>query len=161
MTQLDDNKKALAWRTFIESYSTVMPRLEDQMMKDENLPLNWYDVLSKLINFTPDGRLRMLNLASMVFLVTPTGLTRVLDKMEAAGLVTRSVTAGDRRGVDVAVTEEGRKVLERVNRSHSPAIEELFLTHMTDDEAEVLVKVFSRVLRAIKGPDVVTVPGAD
>ena len=158
MPQLTGDKKSFAWRTFLESYSAIKPRLEAQMMEDENLPINWYDVLSKLINFAPDGKLRMLNLASMVFLVTPTGLTRVLDKMEAAGLISRSVPAGDRRGVEVQVTDEGRKVFERVNRSHGLAIEKLFLVHMTDEEAEVLVRVFSRVLQAIKGPDALTLP---
>lgn len=158
MTTLDGDKKPLAWRLFIESYSAIMPQLEAQMMKDEGLPLNWYDVLTKLVYFTPDGRQRMRSLASMVFLITPTGLTRIIDKMEAAGLVSRSVPAGDRRGVEIQVTRDGRELLERVNESHYPIVEELFLNHMSNDEAEVLARVFSRMLRANKGDGALTVP---
>ena len=140
----------MAWRAFLETYGTVLPVLEDQIHREEGLPLNWYDVLVKLRYYSPEGRLRMQALTDLVFL-TSSGLTRLLDRLVEAGLVKRESTPGDRRGVYAVITDRGREALEAANVGHSKAVEEHFLRYLDDSDVKALTSAFTKILEGEKG----------
>ena len=136
------------WRSFLETHSTVLKYLERRMQAQHGLPLTWWDVLIQLGDGT-GGRLRMGELAESV-LLTRSGITRILDRMVGEGLVVREPCPGDRRGYYAVITQKGRDTVERVGPDHSKNAWEVFLGHITGEEAVLLGKVFDRVLAAGK-----------
>ena len=118
------------------------------MQEQHSLPLPWWDVLQQLSD-GEDGRLRMGELAESV-LLTRSGVTRLLDRMVTAGLVVREACQGDRRGYYAVITQLGLETIEKVGPDHSKYAWESFSGHVTQEEAAVMEKVFSRVLAAGK-----------
>ena len=110
-----------AWRSFLEAHAAVTSVLERELVAQRELPLAWYDVLVQLSE-APNGRLRMQDLAAKV-LLSKSGLTRLCDRMEAAGLRAVRARAGRpwRRG-----TQSPRRIRARVTSAagagiHTPA----------------------------------------
>jgi DNA-binding MarR family transcriptional regulator len=136
------------WRAFLEVHSTVIKYLERQMQEQHNLPLSWWDVLQKLSD-SEGGRLRMGELAESV-LLTRSGITRLLDRMITAGMVVREQCPGDRRGYYAVITQLGLDTIKKVGLDHSKYAWDAFWEHVTQEEAAVMEKVFSRVLAANK-----------
>jgi len=96
-----------AWRGVLFASSRVLRVAELDLIEKAGFPLTWLDVLAQLYDAGDDG-LRMQELQERS-LFTRSGLTRLVDRMEAAGLVGREAVAGDRRGVRVVLTAEGRR----------------------------------------------------
>src|SRR5712691_5660891 len=90
----------------------------------------WYEVLLHL-NRSPEGRMRMQDLADLA-LQSRSGLTRVVDRMEAAGLVSREVCPSDRRGILAVITPEGRRSFRRAALLHVRGIERHFGRHLSE-----------------------------
>ncbi len=134
------------WRSFLETHSTVVKYLERRMQEQHGLPLAWWHVLQQLAD-GPEGRPRMADLADSV-LLTRRGITRPVDRMIVAGLVAREPCPGDRRGYYAVITQLGRDTIGKVGPDHSKDAWEIFLGHITEEEADVLGKVFNRVLTA-------------
>src|SRR6202165_646923 len=95
-----------AWRAFLDAQASLLRRLGADLVKEEDLTLPEYDVLVQL-SFAPDGRLRMTELSDRVRL-SPSGLTRLVDRLVRSGLVRRGRCASDRRGA-LAVFSASRK----------------------------------------------------
>ena len=136
------------WRSFLQTHSTVVKYLERRMEEQHGLPLPWWDVLLQLAD-GPGGRLRMGELAESV-LLTRSGITRLVDRMIVEGLVDREPCPGDRRGYYAIITQKGRDTIERVGPDHSKDAWAVFLGHINEEEAELMGKVFNRVLAAGK-----------
>lgn len=90
------------------------------------------------------GRLRMRELADAV-LLSKSGLTTLVDRMEAAGLVRCEVPAGDRRAIDVVLTAAGRRRFDQAAAVHRRGIDAHFCAHLTQEEAAELVVVLKRL----------------
>ncbi len=148
ITKTDSQTHLHMWRSFLEAHSTVVKYLERRMQEQHSLPLAWWDVLQQLAD-GPEGRLRMGELAESV-LLTRSGITRLVDRMIAAGLVVREACPGDRRGYFAVITQEGKDTIEKVGPDHSKDAWEVFLGHITEEEAASLEQVFKRVLAASK-----------
>src|SRR5205085_2736569 len=103
--KLDDRRLA-AWRALLASHAALVGRLGEELQDEKGLPLPWYEVLL-WINQAPDGRMRMGELAGSL-LLTPSGVTRLVDRMEADGLVQRQQCPSDRRGSNPVITSAGR-----------------------------------------------------
>ena len=88
------------------------------------LPRVWFEVLVR-VGRSPGGQLRMSDLAAQVAL-SPSGLTRAVDKIEEAGLVSRVSCPSDRRGAFVQLTEAGRERLDTIIPAHLTHLEESF-----------------------------------
>ena len=88
------------------------------------MPLDWYDVLLAL-EYAPDNRLRMGELVEHVVL-SPSGLTRLIDRIEKAGLVERRLCPNDRRSFEVELTQAGRAERERSWPIHARAVAQGF-----------------------------------
>lgn len=130
------------------THSTVVKYLERRMDEQHGLALSWWDVLLQLAD-GPEGRLRMGELADSV-LLTRSGITRLVDRMIAEGLVAREPCPGDRRGHYAVITQKGRDIIEAVGPDHSRDAWEIFLGHISDEEAVLMGEVFNRVLAAGK-----------
>ena len=115
----------------------VIDRIEhDLAAAGDLLPLTWYDVILEL-NAAPDGRLRQRDLARKVVL-TRSGISRLIDRLEAAELVSSSPNPNDRRGDLVTLTEAGRAALRATWPAYAKGIQEHFARHLTAEEAQVL-----------------------
>jgi DNA-binding MarR family transcriptional regulator len=131
-----------AWRLYFESALALIDVLDAELQRDVALPLRWYDVLVKLEE-TPDG-LRMNELAERI-LYSKSGFTRVVDRMEGAGLVRRVRPQSDRRSILVVLTEDGRSTMEHARRHHRDAIEQHFSSHLSDSDVKGLIRAFEKV----------------
>src|SRR5262249_39733626 len=98
----------------------------------------------------PEGRLRMQELAELM-LITKSGLTRLCDRIEAAGLITRASCPTDRRGAFAVITDEGRAMAERARPIFLEAAEERFFRHLSEKERASLKTVLMKVIGANGG----------
>lgn len=136
-----------AWRLFLQTHARVLARLEEDLERQTGLPLSWYDVLAHLRS-APDRRLRLQDLARSV-VISKSGLTRRIDRMEEAGLVRRCGCQEDKRGAFAVLTDEGARAVERAMPVHLADVERHVLRHLTDTEAEVLIAAFGRILTSV------------
>lgn len=119
------------WRALQWAHTVILRKLEREL-EAEGLPLSWFDVLIHMRE-APNGQLRMLDLAGSVVL-SPSGLTRLIDRMEKAGYVTRERTAADRRGAYAVITPQGVAELDRVWPLHLAGIQTYFGTNVHDED---------------------------
>ena len=130
------------WRLFFESAMALTSVLEAEMERDGGIAMNWYDVLIHLEE-SPEGI--PMNVLADRILYSKSGITRVVDGMEKAGLVRRVRPENDRRSIFIVLTDEGAATLERARTYHRDAIERHFSQHLTDDEIEVLTGALEKV----------------
>jgi DNA-binding MarR family transcriptional regulator len=131
-----------AWRLYFESALALVDVLDAELERDAGIPLRWYDALVHLEE-TPDG-VRMNELAERI-LYSKSGFTRVVDRMEEAGLVRRVRPENDRRSILVVLTDKGRKTMEQARRHHRHAIEKHFSRHLTNADIKSLMRAFEKV----------------
>src|SRR6266513_2783292 len=112
-----------AWRLYFESALALLDVLDSELEREAGIPMRWYDVLVQLEE-SPEG-IPMNALAERI-LYSKSGFTRVVDRMEEAGLVRRVRPESDRRTILVVLTAEGRETMERARLHHRRAIEENF-----------------------------------
>jgi DNA-binding MarR family transcriptional regulator len=136
-------EKLDALRSVLRARTTLVDRLETALRADDQPPLAWYDVLCAL-DEADDFGLRPRDLAYAVAL-TPSGLTRLLDRISAAGLVERRVCDTDRRGFTVTLTPSGRETLELMRPVYLREAEAGFADLLTEAEARQLSEVLERV----------------
>ena len=131
-----------AWRLFFESALALQSVLDSELEHQAGLPLRWYDVLVHLEE-SPDG-IPMTELAGNI-LHSKSGFTRLVDKMEQAGLVRRVRPENDRRTILVVLTDEGTDTMHRARHYHRDGIERHFAQHLTDKEINVLTRALEKV----------------
>jgi DNA-binding MarR family transcriptional regulator len=136
------------WRLFFESAWALPDILDRELQAAMGMPLRWYDVLVSLEE-AADGRLRMGDLANAI-LASKSGLTRVIDRMEKAGLVRRERPGGDRRVIEVAVTDEGVAALRAARAVHRDGIRRHFAQHLDDDDWQALARALRKVRDAVR-----------
>ncbi|HEX3607228.1 MAG TPA: MarR family transcriptional regulator [Candidatus Dormibacteraeota bacterium] len=151
MSRRPDPERLAAWRLLLEAHATVVDRLGRELEAETGLPLTWYDVLVQL-NAAPQGRLRMRDLARAV-LLSRSGLTRLVDRMETAGLVCREAHDSDGRGANALLTVAGRSALRRAAPVHLRGIDEHFARHLEAAEVAVLRTALDRVVSRGGDPD--------
>ena len=105
-----------SWRAFLRAHAVITRALEVELLADQELSLAAYDVLVQLVE-APEHRLRMTELAEAV-LLSRSGVTRLVDRLERAALVSRCPVAGDGRGVAAQITEAGVARLRAASRTH-------------------------------------------
>ncbi|MDQ3934761.1 MAG: MarR family transcriptional regulator [Actinomycetota bacterium] len=142
MAEVTDTKLR-ALRSLLRSRTTLVDRLENALRADDLPPLAWYDVLCALEE-GPDEGLRPRDLGFAVAL-TPSGLTRLLDRITAAGLAERNACPSDRRGYVVTLTPSGAETLELMRPVYLREVEAGFASLLTGDEAEELAELLDRV----------------
>ena len=121
-----------AWRGVLFASARVLRIAELDLIAREGFPLTWLDVLAQLYD-APGNGLRMQELGERS-LFTRSGLTRLVDRIEGAGLVRREPVPGDRRGVRVVLTPEGRRRHDEAFVEHLRLIEREFGGRLAPDQ---------------------------
>ena len=135
-----------AWRSFLEAHRRVMDVLEAELRDGEDLPLSWYDVLVHLSE-SPTRSLRMQELADAV-LLSKSGLTRLVDRMQTDGLVERRPCEDDGRGIMAVLTDAGFERLRTAAPTHAAGVRAHFADLLRPGEAAVLAQALSRIATA-------------
>jgi DNA-binding MarR family transcriptional regulator len=131
-----------SWRLYFESALALIDVLGTELEHQAGLPLRWYDVLVQLEE-SPDG-IPMSELAGRI-LHSKSGFTRLVDKMEVAGLVRRVRPEHDRRSILIVLTDTGTATMQHARRYHRDGIERHFSQHLTDTEIKVLTRALEKV----------------
>lgn len=113
------------------------------------LTVSDFEVLRRLAS-APDGSMRRVDLAGAIGL-TPSGITRLLDGLQASGLVCKRLCEADARVTYAAITDRGREEVRRVAEVHLGELRELFATLFRPDELDVLVELLGRLPGATAG----------
>ncbi len=137
-----------AWRALITAHAAAVEGIERGLLEAGLPPLSWYDVLLEL-SAAPECRLRMHELASAVVL-SRSGLSRLVDRLEKAGLLRREPDPADGRGSFAVLTDEGARMRERMWPVYAKGIAEHFGVHVSDEEAEILSRALGRVRAAAR-----------
>jgi DNA-binding MarR family transcriptional regulator len=114
-----------AWRGFLRAHSSLVRQLDGELSATQELPLRSYEVLL-LLDEAPGRRLRMSDLSRSV-LLSPSGVTRLVDRLEHESLVHRERCAEDGRGCFAVLTESGRRRLHAARATHLAGVRRLFL----------------------------------
>ena len=140
-TELDE-VELRAWRAFLVAHAQVARRLESDLLVSHDLPLAEFDVLFQL-GLAEGHRLRMNELADRVVL-SRAGMTRLVDRLVADGLVARMKCDSDARGAYAVLTERGHTRLDEARPGHFAAVRRLFLAAFDRPELENLAGLLER-----------------
>jgi DNA-binding MarR family transcriptional regulator len=122
-----------AWRTFLQAHARVTRRLDEELQAAHGLSLAEYDALLQIAH-APGRRVRMNVLAERVIL-SRSGITRLVDRLESAGSVERSACATDARGQEAVLTAAGLTRLRAASKTHLDGVRRYFLDRL--DEADL------------------------
>ena len=139
----DQTAAVRAFVALIQAHATTTRSLSAQLLADHGLTLNDYEVLLRLAR-APDRRLRRVDLAEEV-LLTPSGITRLLDGLERAGLVERAACASDRRVVYAVITDVGLDKLRTASGTHVAQIEEFFAARLGPEQQHAAADILERL----------------
>jgi DNA-binding MarR family transcriptional regulator len=132
-----------AWLGLLRTHARITHELDEQLRSEHGLPLSSYDVLVQLCS-APGGELRMSELADAV-VISRSGLTRLVDRLERDGLVVRRECPDDARGSLAVVSAKGRATLERAQPTHHAGIRRLFLEPLDDSQRRQLAASWDRL----------------
>jgi DNA-binding MarR family transcriptional regulator len=137
-----------AWPAFLTAHAVLVALIEERLRAAGLPELTWYDVLWTLER-APHRRRRMYEVAELT-VVARSNLTRLVDRLEAAGLVERDRDCADRRGAFAVLTDEGLAMRKRMWSIYGPAIKDLFESHLNPAETELMRGVLMRMLNAAR-----------
>ena len=121
-----------AWRGFLRAHAALHKALDAELESRHGLPLTSFEVLGYLAE-AEDQRMRMCDLAASI-LLSRSGLTRLVDRLEREGLIARASCSSDARGAFAVLTPAGRQRLEEARLTHLAGVRTLFLRHFTPGE---------------------------
>lgn len=116
MTEPWDDPRITAFGMLLEAHAATISQVNKDLEASTGIPVTWFEVLLRL-GRSPEHKLRMAELAGQVGLST-SGLTRLVDRIEAAGYVRREACPTDRRGSHCVLTGEGEAVLRKAVEPH-------------------------------------------
>jgi len=148
MAKSTEITKASVWALFLTAHAVLVEEIEVRLVEAGLPQLSWYDVLWALER-AEDHRLRMSELADMTVL-SRSNLTRLVDRLENAGLVERERVEEDRRGAFAVVTAEGRAMRRKMWPVYSAAIKVLFEDHIDGSEAAKMGNALRRILDSMR-----------
>ena len=138
-----DAEELGAWRGLLRAHSALTKALDAELVRAHGLPLSSYEVLLFLAD-SPDGQMRMSELADGV-LLSRSGLTRLVDRMQREDLLRRERCEDDARGWFAAITPKGRELFIRARKTHLDGVRERFLSHFTREELRSLAAFWERI----------------
>ncbi|MCS7007233.1 MAG: MarR family transcriptional regulator [Thermoleophilia bacterium] len=140
---LTETAAVATFATLLRAHATATRKLNALLLSEHGLTLSDYEVLLRLAH-APERRLRRVDLAEQVVL-SASGITRLLDGLEAAGYVERGECPSDRRVVYAVLTEAGRAKLREAQRSHVAHVEALFAERLDDAEVAQLGELLGKL----------------
>ena len=138
-----DEVELRAWRGLLRAHALLVKRLDAELESAHGLPLTSYEVLLHLAK-AQDCKMRMCDVAESV-LLSRSGLTRLIDRLERDGLVERVSCADDARGAYASLTETGLARLREAQHTHLEGVRQHFLGHFSPQELDLLGESWDRV----------------
>ena len=135
-----------AWLALVRTHTRLWEQVEAQMRRDNGLTMARYDVLAHLD--MADGRLGLTDLASSI-LLSQSGLSKLLDRMEAAGLVRRDPDPRDGRAAITAITPQGRSLVRKARHSHHEFLRQTSGDALDDEDLADLARIMDRISASI------------
>jgi len=132
-----------AWRLFLTLHRRIVDAIDHDLQTTDHLPLSSYDVLIELQG-APEHRLRMADLANRVVL-SRSGLTRLVDRLEGEGLLIRDRVGGDRRGAYAVMTEAGHAALQAAWPYYARGIATYFASGLSEEEMTVMAGLLQKI----------------
>ncbi len=130
------------WRALLEAHATITQKLAAELEAERDLPLSWYEVLLQLNE--AGGRLRMAELSGRM-IIHKSSLTRLVDRMEDAGLVVREPCVTDGRGHFAVLTRDGREMFRRAAPVHLRGVQREFARHLTETDLIALQRILAKL----------------
>jgi DNA-binding MarR family transcriptional regulator len=140
-----------AWRSFLTAHARLTRILDEELRAAHGLSLAEYDALLQLAE-APDRRMRMNRLAEQVIL-SRSGVTRLIDRLVANGLVERSACLADARGAEAVLTDVGLQRLRTAARTHLRGIQAYFVEPLAGDDLATIERSLGRVAHVCTGGD--------
>jgi DNA-binding MarR family transcriptional regulator len=144
-----DQEEIAAWRAFLRSHSLMLRQIEADLAQAGLPPLGWYDVLWALYE-APENHLQPYELADAIVL-SRSGLSRMIDRIEEAGYVRRRACPGDRRAIHVELTDEGKRMLDEMWPVYARGIADHFLPAL-GEHACTLRQAMESVAESVRRP---------
>lgn len=132
-----------AWRGLLRTHAMLVKRLDAELESAHGLALTSYEVLLHLWN-SDEGQMRMCDVAESV-LLSRSGLTRLVDRLERDGLVERVSCQDDARGAYARLTETGLAKLREARGTHLDGVRRHFLAHLSPEQQDMLGDAWDRV----------------
>ncbi len=132
-----------AWRGWLAAHALLVDRLDQELRAEAGMSLADYSALLHLAE-APGHRLRMSQLSEGIFL-TRSGVTRLVDRLQADGLVERSQCSSDGRGAEATLTDAGLSRLRAASRIHLRGIKAYFIDRLSDTELDALERSMAAV----------------
>ena len=139
---LPDQRGLGAWRALLRAHASLMRELATDLAMKARLPLGDFDVLAQLA--LAGGELRMTELAAKAF-SSRSAMTRRVDRLVEEGLVRRTESVADGRGVVITISETGLARLTQAVPIHVKGVSKLFLERLDDEELAVLEQALDKV----------------
>jgi DNA-binding MarR family transcriptional regulator len=131
------------WTRFLRAHAALTRQLSARLEAEHGLTLSDFDVLAQLY-LAPDHALRRVDIARQV-LLTASGITRLLDRLERAGCVTKRSCDTDARVTYAVLTDEGVRRFEAARAAHVTDLEEVFGSRLSDDERRQLDELLAKL----------------
>jgi DNA-binding MarR family transcriptional regulator len=131
-----------AWLSLVRTHARLWDRVEAQMRRHHGLTMARYDVLAQLVN--AGGRVGLSDLAASV-LLTQSGLSKLLDRMERSGLVRRDPDPRDARSAFAVITPRGRSLVEEARQGHHDLLQRMFGDVLDDRDLADLIRIMGRI----------------
>ncbi len=141
-----------AWRRYYPSFWRILAAIEADLAAAGLPSLSWYDALYELY-LAPGRHLRMSELARSA-LLSRSGLTRLVDKLEKEGLIHRRSCPSDGRVQHAELTDKGVEVLRKIWPVYRAGIARYFAAHLSEAEARQVAEIFGRVRAGLEPPEV-------
>lgn len=132
-----------AWTQLLRAYAATTRRLSGELLNEHGLSVNDYEALYVLAH-AEGRRMRRVDLARRLVL-TPSGVTRLLEGLERVGLVERAACAADLRVTYAQLTDEGAARLEAASCSHAGSVRALFEESLAPEEVDALAELLGKL----------------
>jgi len=149
-TAIADEPGFAAWRAFLQAHARITRRLDEELQAAHGLSLAEYDALLQIAH-SPGRRVRMNVLANRV-LLSRSGITRLVDRLEADGSVERMACSTDARGQEAALTPAGLDRLRTAAGTHLDGVRRYFLGRFDATDLDAIERSLGRVAAALE-PD--------
>jgi DNA-binding MarR family transcriptional regulator len=143
-TGLLDGRELGAWRGLLRTHREIVSVLDEELQRTHDLPLNSYEVLLLLAD-SPRGRMRMGELAKGL-LLSRSGLTRLVDRLERRELVERVRCEEDARGLFAKITPGGRELFEAARPDHLDGVRRHFISRLDPADLDRLAEIWRHLL---------------
>jgi DNA-binding MarR family transcriptional regulator len=127
----------------LRAHAELVRELDAELAREHDMPLSSYEVLL-FLNDSAEGRMRMSELADSA-LLSRSGLTRLVDRLERQGLLTRERCESDARGWFAEITPEGRRAFGEARKTHLDGVRRVFLNHFSRDELRTLGDLWQKL----------------